>query len=391
MDDKKSTAPMRHWIHRLFSSLIVGFMVVAGFPNLAFAEATIPLSTNGSISFSAGLRTSVELREDENDRGDVTSSLNLDSLRLGVAVKINPAIETVVKIDRNRDGDTRLVDAFVKIEPSEKVNVWAGRLVPPSDRSNLAGSYNLSSYTYPGLVSRYPGRVLGRDDGVAIWGKLFDRRLVYSFGLFRGHNRITGASGQGNQPLVTGRVALNFWEAEKAPGYYASSTYFGAANILTVGIVGQYQKNGVGSATRPGDFRAFSLDALMERKAFGGGAVLLEGAYYDYDTGGVVDVPNRFGGAGPIANVGNLREGRGFLLAGGVLLPFVIGPGKLQPVIRFQQFNPSGSSPHARQTDASLNYVIKGHSARLSLNYSRLRNKVSGNSARALLGLQLKY
>jgi hypothetical protein len=38
----------------------------------------------------------------------------------------------------------------------------------------------LSEWYYPGVVSQYPSRFEGRDLGGTVWGKVFDKKLVYS-------------------------------------------------------------------------------------------------------------------------------------------------------------------------------------------------------------------
>jgi len=357
----------------------------------AQAGAKLPIGDDGWISVGLGVRASVT----ESDHGAPDGSSNfdtsLDSVRLYVNGQLNKTIGATFNTERDGDGDIKLLDGYLRFEFNDAFNVWGGRLLPPSDRSNLDGPYYLSSYNYPGLVSQYPARFAGRDDGVVVWGKLLEKKLVYSAGVFRGHNKIAGASNQGGDPLFAGRVVFNIWEPEDNPGYYESSTYYGSADILAIGVAGMMQKNAVGTAAVKGDYKAWNVDALLEKKVMGGGAVTLEGAYYKYDTDGVADVAGGFGGAGATDNVGGVTEGKAYLASAGFLFPQTVGIGKFQPVVRFQQFDAKLFDTKTKQWDATLNYVIKGHNARVSLDYAHVDTDGGQDSDLVTLGAQLQF
>lgn len=357
----------------------------------AQAAGKISLGDDSWVSVGLGVRASVTQDEHGAPDGSSNFDTSLDSVRLYVNGQLNKTIGATFNTERASNGDIKLLDGYVRFEFADGFNVWAGRLLPPSDRSNLDGPYYLSSYNFPGLVSQYPARFAGRDDGVVVWGKLLDKKLVYSAGVFRGHNKISGASNQGGDPLFAGRVAFNFWEPEDNPGYYTSSTYYGSADILTVAVAGQVQKNAVGSAAAKGDYKAWNVDALMEKKVLGGGAVTLEGAYYKYDTDGVLDVAPGFGGADGTDNVGGITEGKAWLASAGFLFPQTVGIGKVQPVVRFQQFDATLLDVKTKQWDASLNYIIKGHNARLSLDYAHLDTEGGQDNDTITLGAQLQF
>ena len=360
--------------------------------SVAHASAKIPISDDSWVSVGLGIRASGSWDEHGAPDGSSDYDTSLDSVRLYVNGQLNKTIGATFNTERDGDGDIKVLDGYVRFEFMDEFNVWAGRLLPPSDRSNLDGPYYLSTYNFPGLVSLYPARFAGRDDGVVVWGKVFDKKLVYSAGVFRGHNKIAGASNQGGDPLFAGRVAFNFWDAEDDPGYYTSSTYYGSQDILTVAVAGQIQKNGVGTAAVNGDYKAFNVDALMEKKLPGDGVITLEGAYYNYDTDGVIDVSGGFGGAGATDNVGGVVDGKAWLASAGYLFPQEIGIGKIQPVVRYQQFKADDLGFKLKQWDASLNYIIKGHNARVSLDYSHFDVSGSGGDNDALtLGVQLQF
>ena len=344
-----------------------------------------------SLSIGLGLRGSVT----EDDHGSATdgssTDFSLDSVRLYVNGQLNKTIGATFNTERDANGDIEMLDGYARFEFSDVFNVWAGRLLPPSDRSNLDGPYYLSSYNYSGVVSQYPSKFDGRDDGMTVWGKLLDKKLTYAVGVFEGHDRIAGAANQSGNPLFAARVAYNFWDVEDNPGYYESSTYYGQANILTLAFAGMSEQDGVGTALRHGNYESWNVDGLMEKKILNGGAFTLEGAYYHYDTGGVLDVATNFGGAGPTDNVGGLTQGNAYLGSVGLLFPTEIGIGKLQPVVRYQEFDADLTHMDTRQVDASLNYIIKGHNARLSLDWAHKEITHAPDDDTVTAGLQLQF
>lgn len=357
----------------------------------AQAAEVFNLGNGASLSLGVGVRASGTQDDNGAPNGGSSTDFSLDSVRLYVNGQLTPMIGATFNTERASDGSIQMLDGYVRFEPMTGFNVWVGRMLPPSDRSNLDGPYYLSSYNYPGVVSQYPAKFDGRDDGVTVWGKLFNKRLTYAVGAFTGHDRIAGAANQGGDPLFAGRVAYNFWDVEDNPGYYESSTYYGSANVLTVALVGQSQKDGVGTAAVHGDYSAWNVDALMEKKVLNGGAVTLEGAYYRYDTGGVKDVATNFGGASSTANVGGLTQGTAYLVSAGFLFPQEVGIGKFQPVVRYQDGDATLTHITTRQTDVSLNYIIKGHNARLSLDYAHTTTTNTASKDAVTAGVQLQF
>jgi hypothetical protein len=358
----------------------------------AQAAGVINFGDDQSISIGLGVRGS--LTEDQHGGADGGSSTtaSVDSVRLYVNGQFNKTIGATFNTELDGHGNVTMLDGYVRFEFRDEFNIWAGQLLPPTDRSNLDGPYYLSSYNYPGVVSQYPSKFDGRDQGVTVWGKVFHKRLTYAVGVFDGHDRIAGAANQDGKPLFAARVAYNFWDVEDNPGYYTSSTYYGKANILTLALVGLQQTDGVGTINRRGDYKAWNFDGLFEKKMWDGGAVTVEGAYYDYDTGGVLDVPTNFDGAGANANVGGLTQGHAYLISGGVLLPQVVGMGKFQPVVRYQEFDATlAPAPSTKQYDVSLNYIIKGHDARLSLDWAHEMITNAPTDDRVTAGVQLQF
>jgi hypothetical protein len=336
----------------------------------AGAGATIKIDDTRWISVGAGLRTSFRAVEDGADNGkDYSNDFELESIRLYLGGQVHKNIKFTFNTERQSDGDIRVLDGIVQFEFSDLFNIWAGRFLPPSDRSNLSGPYYLGTFDFP-MVQAYPAIFAGRDDGAAVWGQVGKGQFKYQLGAFQGRD---GGSNDSDNLLYAGRLTLNLWELEG--GYYNSSTYHGTKDVLAIGLVTQFQKDGAGSVIHKGDFLGWNVDFLMEKKVAGGGAVTLEGAYYDYDLDDVVDP--------------SLVQGNGWFGLVGYLIPSQIGWGRFQPHVRYQKFH-LDFSPDKRRYDVGVNYVIDGHNARASVIYFNENRPGKDSRSGVLIGFQLQ-
>ncbi len=341
----------------------------------ANAGGTISFGEDKSISVGLGIRTS--FTNDSAGGATGSSSRNdfaLDSMRLYMNGSLNKYIKATFNTEKKADESVGVIDAIAQFEFMPEFNIWAGRMLPPSDRANLDGPYYLLAWEYPGVVSRYPSKTTGRDDGVSIWGKLMDGKVIYDIGAFEGHQvgtRVGTTPASSDDLLYAARVQVDFWSPNGAPAYYTGSTNFGGAETLSIGFATQYQADGAVSATAVGDYKAWNVDALMEKK-IGSGSVTLEGAYYDYDTSGV-----------------NLAEdGNAYLLGAAYIFDQVVGWGKIQPYTRYQRFEPD-TNIDTSQYDLGVNYVIDGFNAKVSGTYSKV--EAATDHEKFVVGLQLQF
>jgi hypothetical protein len=127
------------------------------------------------------------------------------------------------------------------------------------------------------------------------------------------------------------------------PGYFGSSTYYGAKSVATIGISGQYQKDGNGPGNDAGLFMA---DALVEEVVGGAGTFTGEGQFYKFSNGGT-------------------EPEEAFYITAAFLTEAKFGPGKLQPLLRLQQT----IDPGWTLFDAALAYVFKDYSGRIVATY----------------------
>jgi hypothetical protein len=345
----------------------------------ARAGATVNFGQDQSLSVGFGMRSSFNSAEHGSADGSRSSDFNLDSARIYLGGSLNKNIKGMLNTEW--DGEqVRILDAAGEFAISPGLNVWAGRLLSPSDRQNMAGPYySLGGGYWAGVASRYGynGAIFrGRDDGVVVWGDLLDGHLGYSFGAFEGHtfgigsmtqNEARAAGVKSSDSLMyAGRVQYDFWDPET--GYYGTANYLGAKDILAVGIAARTQKDGVLMPGAVGDYKSYSVDFLMEKKLAAAGAVSLEAAWYSYDTSDIVKA----------------EQGKAWLVGVGYIV------NRWQPFLRYQKFS-ADSGVATRQGDIGVNYVIDGYNAQVAALYSKTRTTGAPDGSKFAVTLQLQY
>ena len=293
----------------------------------------------GSVTVGAGMRTSFDYTAP--DVGDTTSKFQLDSIRLYISGSVteDSKIKFMFNTDYNSvNNHIGVLDAVGRVELAPMFNVWAGRVLPPSDRANLAGPYynnHWGVYT-DGIQNGHPSVFQGRDNGFVYWGD-FSKYVKVSAGAFDGQS----ADGR-SQVISAFRVQLDFWDHED--GYYLNSTYYGAKKLLALG--GATQVQGGNTAT--------TVDFLLERKLASAGVITLESEYANY---------NGLGGYDP-----RYSKSQGAYGLGAYIFPKTVGPGKVQLLAKYAKADFTRgtlASYNQKTTEGNINYLIKDFNARV--------------------------
>lgn len=351
----------------------------------AQAAGTITFGEDKYISVGFGAIGSYNSVEDAAANGDDRSNdFNLDSARIYISGSMNKYIKGMFNTERSGTGGAiEVIDANVQFQITPEIAIWAGRFLSPSDRANMAGPYySMGGGYWANIASRYGwnGGIIGRDDGVALVGSAFDSKLAYSFGAFEGDNifRFSGVGalsetfGDKDKLMYAGRLQYDFWDAE--PGYYGTGNYFGAKDILAIGIAGRSKKDGVvGSTLAVGDYSSYSVDFLLEKKAVGPGTASFEAAYYDYDTDDVLLA----------------EQGTAYSAGAAYLFNTKVGWGQFMPFVRYQKFEADGGTNglsintagdiDTKRIELGFNYVMEPYNAVITTTYSD--TKVTGASS----------
>ena len=380
--------------------MMISLAIATAFPALsANAGATISFGEDKSITAGFGFITSYRSAEDSAANGDDRSNdFSLNSARLYLSGSFNKYIKGMLNTERSGGGsdvnggaNIEVIDANVQLQLTPEIAIWAGRFLPPSDRANMAGPYYSSGGGggyWANVSSRYGwnGGVIGRSDGVAFVGSFLEDKVAVSFGAFEGDNifRFSGVGAQSESSnaatalgaddnlMYAGRVQVAFWDAE--PGYYGTGNYFGAKDILTVGLSGKQKSDGAVSAAAVGDYSNYSVDFLMEKTGVGPGTVSLEAAYYDYDTDGVFLA----------------EEGDAYYVGAGYLFDTQVGWGKFMPFARYQEMDAENDIKTERM-DVGVNYVMGAYNALISAEYQKTEITGADDQDAILISMQYQF
>jgi len=341
---------------RLTPAILAGFLAATP----ALAQTGLP-----SVKVGAGLQTS--FAHTEPDAGISTDQFLLNSARLylsGAATeKIKFMFNTEYDGANNKIG---VLDAVARFEASPKFNIWAGRLLPPSDRSNLYGPYyahHWATFT-DGIQNGHPFISAGRDNGMVYWGDF--GKVKVSGGGF------DGATATGNPKVIgAARVQIDFWDKEE--GYYLNGTYYGGKNLLAIG--GAIQGQSGNTAT--------TVDFLLERKLPGGGVVSIESEYANYDKLGGYD--SRY------------SNSEGAYILGSYLFPQLVGMGRFEVLgkyadAHFRRGKTLVDVPYDQKTsEFNFNYVMQEFNARVMFFFKNTNfNAVKSDFWQAGVGLQIQ-
>src|SRR5882672_1227937 len=279
----------RHALKKTAAGVLGALSLLATGPAVQ-AATEFKLSDESSVTAGIGLRSSIAVTEKGAANGTSNSTdFVIDNARLFFSGQYGKIIKGTLNTDYNSSTDSvQILDAYVGFEFNDYFNIWLGRFLPPQDRANGYGPFYSLPWSYPVIASNYPFRENGRDNGVSVWGKLFNGKLVWAGGAFEGHNKYSGSStapitaaAATDKPAFSGRLIYHAWDPEPAPAYLAGGWYGGSKDILTFGLGGYTQKDGAGPQTAPGKLAIWNADVLFEKKT-SAGVPTLEGAYYVY-------------------------------------------------------------------------------------------------------------
>lgn len=309
----------------------------------AHAVGILRIDETKSIAVAVGVKTSVAATG--GTPAGPRAEAQLEQALVSIAGDWNKTLKVQLNLGRAPTGELRLIDGISMFEPLDALKVWAGRFLVPTDRAALSGPYFSANWD-ASFVSIAPSVGAGRDDGLAVWGNLFNGHLKYQAGVFRG--RVGGSNVAGNL-LYAGRLTVEILEAE--PSYYANGSWLGTKDVLAFAIGGRRQAQGAGTPEASSLFYAFNVDAFGEKTLGRFGTITGELAYFKYS--------NR--SADP-----TVPNGEGYYGVAGYLLPFAVGPGKLQAVFRHQYLTNQGTV--RVRDELTLNYFIGSAFLRVGLN-----------------------
>ena len=263
------------------------------------------------------------------------------------------------KISRD-DAGFRIKDLYLNYKRADGLQVVLGQFKVPFLRQNLQSDFELLLVDRSLLTSIRPAIEGSRDQGGMVWGN--KGGFQYRAAVF------DGADQEDNNPTSSlrgsARVSWNWFTPEKGLSY--TSTALGEKRILQVGLQGDAQnhrldsKDDTGFTAESRSYHAWAADLFYDQPFAGRWVVTFEGAWVerrdDYDAPGV-----------------DTRSVSGYFAEAGLLLPWKIGPGRLQASGRYEDQDtdrgPATSSISLRS--AGITYYAAGHARKIQLDYTQ--------------------
>ncbi len=259
-------------------------------------------------------------------------------------------------------------DAWVNYKFNDACIFQIGRMYIPFTRNyGTTSTFGLLTLDLPFTQGGIRGGVfytnnagLSRDDGVVLWGNPFDGRIQYRLGVSEGVE--SNAENLDNNLRFTGRVSVNLLEPEK--GWFNKGSYLGKKKVLAIGAGYDYQPDLTLGGKDDQSNEAWTTDIFFDHPV-GGGAVTAELSY--------VNLKNS------TQNLGFSRLVKGenaqiYYIQAGYLFPGQIGPGRVQPYFRYEHIDVK-DAPDTSFPCVGINYLIKGHSAKFTLDWTLVHQK----------------
>jgi hypothetical protein len=259
-------------------------------------------------------------------------------------------------------------DLWVTLKLHEAFKLQAGRMYVPLTRNYGTTSTKALlttdlDWAQGGIRSNifYPSKV-GRDDGATLWGNINEGLIQYRF--MAGEGAESDATNPDDNLRFAGRVSVSLFDPET--GWFNQGTYLGKKRVLSLGAGADYQKDLMFGAEED-DYFAWTVDVFYDQPLGSYGALTFEGAFIDINNGpnGISFTQQTVGDDASIIS-----------LKAGYLFPDKLGPGQLQPFAHWQYIDVDESDKDATNVyGLGLNYYIKGHANKLSLDLTYVDQK----------------
>lgn len=264
-------------------------------------------------------------------------------------------------------------DAWIYYNVNESFKIQMGRMYVPFTRNfGTTSTFALLpidlTFNQGGVRgSIFYASKVGRDDGMVIWGNPFKGKLQYRLGIFEG---VEDADNPDDNLRFAGRLSLNFLEPETS--WFNKGTYLGEKKVLALGLGFDYQPDLTLSGKDDRDNFGWTVDLFLDHPV-GKGAITLESAFINVQN---VTQTLRYSWltGGDDADI--------YYIQGGYLFPCPIGLGKIQPYFRYERLAVE-HKPDTAFPSLGINYFVKGHDAKLTLDWTLIDQRKEVNNFRS--------
>jgi hypothetical protein len=252
-------------------------------------------------------------------------------------------------------------DLWITVNLHEALKIQMGRMYVPLTRNyGTTSTKAMLTADLPFLQGGSRGGIfyaqkVGRDDGLTLWGNPFDGHLQYRLMISEG---VENDNNPEDNLRFVGRLSLSLLEPET--NWFNKGTYLGKKKVLSLGLGMDSQDDLTLAGIEDRDNTVWTVDAFFDHPV-GEGAVTFEAAYIDIDN-------CTQGGPNFYHDLEAGDDAENWYINAGYLLPGSIGPGRLQPYIRFETVDVDNKN----ETDflsGGFNYYLKGHNCKLTADY----------------------
>ncbi len=257
-------------------------------------------------------------------------------------------------------------DLWIAFDLSDSFKIQMGRMYVPLTRNyGTTSTKCMLTMDLPFLQGGSRGGIfyaqkVGRDDSITLWGNPMDGLIQYRLMVSEG---VEGDSNPDDNLRFVGRLSVSLLEPEK--GWFNQGTYLGNKKVLSFGLGMDSQKDLTLSSLADQDNFVWTIDGFFDYPV-ADGAVTAEAAYINIDNCTQTQ-PQAYTSLSAGDNAKN------WYINAGYLLPGSIGPGRLQPYVRYETVDvDERDSATDYETDfwsGGLNYYLKGHNAKLTADY----------------------
>ncbi|MDD2310091.1 MAG: selenite/tellurite reduction operon porin ExtI [Desulfuromonadaceae bacterium] len=313
-------------------ALAIGLTLLAG---TAFAGPQMTFGPNdeGALQIDYKGQFQMSLRDtgsgDNND--DNTANFNFRRNRIALMGKYGDMMSLYVQTeftedqnvttlgvaDSNQGTEFQMLDAVMRFNVNDAFKVNVGKFKYNLSRENLeACEMPLTLDRSLFIRTAYTST---RDQGVAIWGNLFNDVFQYRADVMEGRKAVSGDTAPSSSFRYSVRGHVTLLDPENDYGY--KGTYMGKKKVLTFGAAYQFEPEvayGNDAKTVKNDYKAWTVDAFFEYPLPAMGTITASAAYED------VDLDDAYLATTPDAGtVGINGQKNGWYVKGGYMLPTV--------------------------------------------------------------------
>ena len=364
------------------SALTLGLALMAGTafagPQMTFGpndEGTLQLDYKGQFQMTVRDTGS----GDNND--DTTTNFNFrrnrlalmgaygDIMSLYVQTEFteDPNVTTLGVASSNQGTEFQLLDAVMRFNLNNAFKVNVGKFKYNLSRENLeACEMPLTLDRSLFIRTAYTST---RDQGVAVWGNLFNDMFQYRADVMEGRKAVSGDTAPSSSFRYSARAHVTLLEPESEYGY--KGTYLGKKKVLTFGAAYQYEPEvaygDTLAKTDKKDYTAWTVDGFFEYPLTGAGTITASAAYEDVD----LDDAYKASVNTDTGTIGINGQKNGWYVKGGYMLPTV----PLQFFGRYEKWRfASLNNIYDQKIDwygGGANYYFRDQNLKLTMELSR--------------------